>query len=325
MLLFFYGQDGYRSFQTLQALKAKYIDASLGDTNLTTIDISTIKPDDLASQLFALPFIAKTRLVILPNLLSKGPKALQEKFETLYSKIPESTVAVVYESGIPDRRTVLFKQLIKVAKVQEFEALIGAKLNQWIDGILAPHQVTIMPQARDQLVAATDGDTWRIATELTKLATHLLDRPIAERTITPDLITAMVEGAPTVNIFSLTDVLAAGNVAGVMRQLRQLVVQGENEQYLIAMVGSTLRSLALIRDGLDQGATTPAVLATITGLKPFVIQKQLPAARAVSMAQLTDLSVQLTMLDAGLKNGTMQSEVGLELYLLHAATAFASH
>ena len=325
MLLFFYGQDGYRSFQTLQALKAKYIDASLGDTNLTTIDISTIKPDDLASQLFALPFIAKTRLVILPNLLSKGPKALQEKFETLYAKIPESTVAVVYESGIPDRRTVLFKQLVKAAKVQEFEALIGAKLNQWIDSMLTPHQVTIIPQAREQLVAATDGDTWRIATELTKLATHLLDRPVADRRITPELVTAMVEGIPTVSVFSLTDALAGGNVASVMRQLRQMVVQGENEQYLIAMVGSTLRALALIRDGLDQGATTPAALATITGLKPFVIQKQLSAARAVTMAQLTDLSVQLTMLDAGLKNGTMQSDVGLELFLLHATAEFAPH
>jgi DNA polymerase III delta subunit len=325
MLLFFYGQDGYRSFHKLQELKAKYVDASLGDTNLTTIDVASIKPEDLAAQLFALPFIAKTRLVVLPGLLSKAPKAVQEKFETLYAKIPESTVAVVYEPGIPDRRTALFKQLIKNAKVQEFEALIGLKLNQWIDGVLAMWQVTILPPAREQLVAATGGDTWRMATELEKLATFLMDRSVAERKITPELITAMVEGTPLVNIFSLTDALSTGNVASVVRQLRQLVTQGENEQYLIAMVGSTLRSLALIRDGLDQGATTPAALATITGLKPFVIQKQLAAAKAVTMAQVTDLSVQLTMLDAGLKNGTMASEVGLELYLMRATAGFASH
>jgi DNA polymerase III delta subunit len=323
MLLFFYGQDGYRSFHKLQELKAKYIDASLGDTNLTTIDVASIKPEDLAPQLFALPFIAKTRLVVLPGLLSKAPKAVQEKFETLYAKIPESTVAVVYEPGIPDRRTTLFKQLIKAAKVQEFEALVGLKLNQWIDGLLATHETKILPQAREQLVAATSGDTWRLATELNKLATYLMDRPVPERKITPELVSTMVEGSPIVNIFSLTDALSTGNVASVVRQLRQLVMQGENEQYLIAMVGSSLRSLALIRDGLDQGATTPAALATITGLKPFVIQKQLSAARAVTMAELIDLSVGLTMLDAGLKNGTMQSEVGLELYLMRATAEFA--
>lgn len=324
MLLFFYGADGYRSFQKLQDLKAKYIDASLGDTNLTTIDVSSIKPEDLPVQLFAFPFLAKTRLVILPGLLSKGSKSVQEKLETLIAKIPETTVAIVYEPGIPDRRTALFKLLKKTATTQEFEPLVGSALNQWINQLLQPFEATIAPNAREQLLALTGTDSWRLASELTKLATSLLNQPAQKRQITADLVTSMVTGSPEVSVFALTDAILSGKEDQVVKQLRKVVEQGENEQYLIAMVGSTFRSLALIRDGLDQGATNTTSLATATGLKPFVIGKQLAAAKRITLSQLSQLYCELVALDAGLKNGTMLGEVGLELLLIRTATQLSA-
>lgn len=324
MLLLFYGQDGYRSFQKLQELKKKYVDASLGDTNLTTIDVTAIKPDDLAAQLFAFPFLAKTRLVVLPDLLSNGPKAVQEKFESLITKIPSTTVAVVYESGVPDRRTTLFKLLKKEATVQEFAPLMGAQLNAWISQLLGEWEVRITPLAREQLVGITGADTWRLATELRKLATALLHLPSAERQITPQLVTDMVVGAPEVSVFALTDALLAGNQAQTIAQLKRVVDQGENEQYLIAMVASALRSLALIRESLDGGASSQAAVAAATGLKPFVVGKQLAAARRLTMRQVSELYTGLVALDAGLKSGTMQSEIGLELYLMRTATLLAA-
>ncbi len=104
-----------------------------------------------------------------------------------------------------------------------------------------------------------------------------------------------------------------------MTQLKRVVDQGENEQYLIAMIASTFRSLALIRDSLDRGASSSASVAAATGLKPFVVGKQLMAAKRLTMPQLADLYLGLVELDAGLKNGTMASEVGLELFLMRTA------
>ncbi len=323
MLLFFYGQDGYRSFQTLQALKAKYVDASLGDTNLTTLDAAAVKPDDLAPQLLALPFLAKTRLVILPQLLSAAPKAVQERFEALIPKIPETTVAVVYEPGVPDRRTLVFKQLAKSATVQTFEPLMGPPRNRWIDSLLAPHGATIEPAAREALLGMTGDDSWRIATELTKLATSLLDQPAGTRTITAGLVADLVVGTAAINIFGLTDALLAGKPARAVGQLRSLTEQGENEQYLVAMVASALRSLTLVRSGLDQGHATQAALAAATGLKPFVVGKQLATAKRVTIARLAGLYQALLRLDAGLKDGTMQSGTSLELAVIRTAEALA--
>ncbi|MEK7183935.1 MAG: DNA polymerase III subunit delta, partial [Patescibacteria group bacterium] len=252
-----------------------------------------------------------------------GSKSVQEKFETLLPKIPDTTVAVVYEPGIPDRRTALFKLFKKSATSQEFEPLVGTQLNRWIDQLLRPYEATIAPNAREQLLELTGTDSWRLASELTKLGTSLLDKPVGERQISAELVTSIITGSPEVSVFALTDAILSGKEEQVVKQLRLVVAQGENEQYLIAMVGSTFRSLALIRDGLDQGATNSNALATITGLKPFVIGKQLATAKRVTLPQLAGLYCQLVKLDAGLKNGTMMSEVGLELLLLRTATQFA--
>lgn len=320
MILFFYGQDGYRSHQKLLELKRKYIDASLGDTNLSQMDVSKCSADQLASTLLALPFLAKTRLVVLDRLLSKGSKAVQEKLSELMEKIPETTVAVVYEPGVPDRRTALWKALVKSAKVQEFTPLVGSQLNAWIAGLLEPYGATIQPQARLELVEMTSGDSWRVATELQKLGTYLADRPVSERVITSEFLAEMVRSAPTTSIFALTDALASGQIDHALRTLHRLTEAGENAQYLLAMVGSTIRTLILIRDAIDHDSTSSSAIASATGLKPFVISKNLAAAK---QRPLTDLSAALTALvdlDLATKTGRMDPDVGLELFLVRSTT-----
>lgn len=319
MLLFFYGQDGYRSFAKLQDLKRKYIDASLGDTNLSQLDCAKVDADALANQLLALPFLSKTRLVVLDQLLSRGAKPVQEKFAALMGKLPDTTVVVVYEPGVPDRRTALFKTLVKQAKVQEFSPLVGVALNTWMDEQLAPYAATIQPKARVELAEMTSGDSWRMATELAKLGAYLADRPTEERVITPALLGAMVRSAPTTSIFALTDALANGNASQALQVFRRLTIAGENAQYLLAMVGSTLRTLVLIREALDRGATTQGALAAATGLKPFVVGKHLAAAKRRSLADLAAALSSLVDLDLSTKTGRMDADVGLELFLVRSA------
>ncbi len=316
MILFFYGEDSYRSFQKLKDLKIKYVDASLGDTNLTTIDAAAAKPADLAGQLFALPFLAKTRLVVLPELLSKGKKELQEKVIELLPNIPETTVAVIYEPGVPDRRSRLFKALAKEATVQEFTPLAGRQRSAWIGQELSRFGATITPDAEHELAARASGDTWALATELAKLATAVSDRPAGKRIIDRPLVEALVARTPTEAIFALTDAYVAHKPARALSTLRTLLAQGENEQALVGLVASSLRSLLLIRDALDHGHTSQAAIAQASGLKPFVVGKHLAAAQKTSSPDLVRSFQLLADLDVATKTGMIGADIGLELFLL---------
>ncbi|MGI6103334.1 MAG: DNA polymerase III subunit delta [Patescibacteria group bacterium] len=318
MVLFFYGDDAYRSFQKLQELKRKYVDASLGDTNLAHLDGASLEPNALAAALLALPFLAKTRLVVLDGLLSRGSKELQEKFLDILPKLPESTNVVVYEARTPDKRTSGFKRLLKETKAQEFAVLEGAQLAAWIDAELAARGATITRSARDELVRRADESSWKLATELQKLSAAVADRPDGERVIDDALVHDLVQGVPTESVFALTDALASGNTEAALARLRVLLEQGENAQQLVALLASTLRTFLLIRDALDRGVTREPAIADATGLKPFVIRKNLAAARAQSFGELVGLMRALAELDVATKRGTIDPEVGLELFVAKA-------
>ena len=318
MVLFFYGQDSYRSWKKLQELKARYIDASLGDTNLQSLDAASVTVDQLANGLLAYPFLAKTRLVVLDRLLSRGSKSIQEKFLEMIEKIPDTTVAVVYEAGVPDRRTVLFKTLAKLPKTTEFKPLVGRSLEAWMAEELKPYEASIDPEAATRLAERTDGDTWRLAMELQKLGTTLLDSPSAERVVTIDLVESLIRDTKSTEIFAISDALASGSAALALKTLRALLGQGESPQYLLALVANTIRTLVLIRDSLDAHITNANSIAATTKLKPFVVGKHLQAAKRFSASTLADRFDELARIDLDSKRGKIDAEVGLELFVIKA-------
>ncbi|KKQ74131.1 MAG: polymerase III subunit delta protein, partial [Berkelbacteria bacterium GW2011_GWB1_38_5] len=101
MILFFYGEDNYRLNQKIKALKAKFISASLGDTNLSILDGKSVTYDEIVRQILAMPFLSRTRLVIIENLLTAKRSDIQEKVAEFLKKIPSSTVLVFAEGGKP--------------------------------------------------------------------------------------------------------------------------------------------------------------------------------------------------------------------------------
>lgn len=319
MLLFVYGQDGYRSHQKLLELKARYVDASLGDTNLSQLDVTRCSVDELTNTLLALPFLAKTRLVVLDRLLSQGSKAVQAACLALFDRLPQTTVAVVYEPSVPDRRTVLFKTLQKTAKVQEFIPLVGRALQEWLVTETVSLGVMITPAAVTKLIALTAGNTWRLATELRKLAHATVGR--GETVITPELVSELVTDGQTADVFSLGDALARTNPAEALVALQRLSQQGESPQYLVALVAGTLRTLALVREALDAGQTASAAIARSAGLAPFVVSKHLAPAQQLTMAQIRSLMVDLAQLDLDSKRGKIEAGIGLELFVLKATTS----
>lgn len=292
----------------LKEIKAKYIDASLGDTNLAELDGRSVKAADLAPQIYALPFLAKSRLVIIRDAFTK---TIQEELQDILPKVPDTTVLIIFESGLPDKRLKLFKELKKFAKVQEYPLLAGNLLNSWIRQFLSRWQVEIEPTALRELVERTGGVTARLATELTKLATQLLSEP--SRVIVKQHIVEQVASSAPTSVFALTDALLR-SPSQALKTLRQLLGQGENAQYLVAMVASGLRSLALIRWTLDQGHS-PADIARVTKLNPFVVKKQLSLARSLSLAEITSSYRRLADLDIGVKHGTIESSLALELFV----------
>jgi len=309
MILFFYGEDTFRLKQKLKALKEKFISASLGDTNLTVLDGEKLTYDALVRQILAMPFLSRTRLVIVENILKDGKQEVLEKIPEALAKVPQSTVLVFVEEGVPDRRTTLFKKLNKLAQVQEFKLLEPEPLRRWINREIDNRKSRIEPQAVWRLIAYVGNDLWRMSNELDKLTAY-------SQQITAEEVDLLVNPQVEADIFAMIEAVARKDLKTAMKEFYRLLEAGEHELYILTMIIYQYRHLLVIKD-LSQRlkSNNHWFLAKKSGLHPFVVQKSLAILPRYTLGDLKQIYHQLLNFDVQIKTGKIESRVALELLI----------
>ena len=314
MILFFYGQDTYRMRQKLKALKEKFISASLGDTNLAVLDGQTVTFDEIIRQIFALPFLAKSRLVIIENILQKGKKEILESLAEKLGHVPKSTVLVFVEEGLPDRRIAIFKKLNQPGQAQEFKLLEPEPLRRWIKKEVESRGSQIDSAATAKLAEYIGNDLWRQSNELDKLLAY-------QKNITCENIELLVNPQIEADIFYLIDNIARQNLKGAIKELYKLLKAGENELYILTMIVYQYRNLLILKDLIERTKTNNRwALAKKAGLHPFVVQKSLAVLPKYSLGQLKKIYGQIADFDIKIKTGKIEPRTAIELLIFKLTT-----
>lgn len=311
MFLLFYGQDTYRLKQKIRELKAKFISASLGDTNLAVIDGQTATFDEIVRQTLALPFLAKSRLAVVENLLTLGKKEVQEKMTALLPKVPKSTVLVFTEEGAPDRRTALFKKLNQPKQAQEFKLLEMPELIRWIKKETESRGAAIEAAAAQKLAEFVGNDLWRMSNELDKLTAY-------SQRLTAKEVELLVKSQTQSNIFDLIDAVANKNQVKATRELHRLLESGEAALYLLSMIVYQFRNLLMVKDLIERSKQTLSSwdLAKKLGLHPFVAQKTLNQAGRYTFGELKNIYGRLLDFDLRIKTGKIEADTALDLLVV---------
>lgn len=321
MILFFYGEDTYRLKQKIKDLKEKYISASLGDTNLAVLDGKTTNYNEIMRQILAFPFLAKSRLVIIENLLMESKKSasskagetsskaggIQEKMIEGIKKVPETTVLVFAEAGKPDKRTTLFKRLNK-EKAQEFKPLEEFEVKKWIKTEVDNQGGQIESAAIDLLYQYVGSDLWRLTNEIQKLITY-------NSKISAENIELLVRTQIQSDIFALIDALASKNYKSALRELYRLLDAGENELYILTMIVYQYRNLIIVRDFMDRGVNSQWEIAKMAGIHPYVAGKTLNQARNYTLDELKNIYNTLQNFDINMKTGRIEPQTALDLLI----------
>jgi len=124
MVLFLYGEDSYRSRQKLNQIKKRYLAQDKTGLNLVNIDGEDTSFDGIRKLVGSIPFLAKVRLVIVKDLMSKGKnKKLEDRLTEFIKKnrIPRTTILIFYESGKVNKRKKLYIFLNKQKLAKEFK------------------------------------------------------------------------------------------------------------------------------------------------------------------------------------------------------------
>ena len=193
-----------------------------------------------------LPMMAPRRVVIVlqadlllaPKRESEASGRALEALEALFKK-PESQTTLVLVAGTLDKRTRLYKLLLKQAILVECGVIEDqADAERWVATRVAHAGARVEPAAARLLAERAGTDLKRLRGEVDRLLLYALGQP----TITIDDARQIGGPAALVDQWAVTNAIEAGNAADALRQLALAIEAGAAPEQLLGQLGWVVRA-----------------------------------------------------------------------------------
>lgn len=310
-LYLFYGEESYLLQKKVKFWKKSFQEKH-GEYNLSVLDGIKEEANTIISECEAMPFLGEKRLVVIENLPpSIGAKIEEKKVNALlrFVENPPETSVIVFVNSNPDKRTKFYKQLVKVATVEEFFPLVSEDLQNWVFGEIKLCGSKILPGAVPYLIEKTGNNLWSLHNEIEKLIAYADKKPISENDI-DNLVTPFYD----INVFKLTDYIGVKKTKEAISMLNKLVDGGNSSMQIFNLIIRQFRIFLQIEEMKNQA---PATIASSLKLHPFVVQNSLKQLKLFQKAELLKAYKELLSIDEKMKTGVIKISVNNEnMFLL---------
>lgn len=307
MLIWIYGDDGFRVKERVAEMRAKFVE-KFDAAGMNVDDIVVRAADDadrgaVMQSVQSSPFLSEKRFVSIRGLAGVLKKAEAHVWAEGLRSTPESTIVVLSEllESAKVEKLELFKALADVPGAHRYPMPLmqGGELRAWVATHAKKYNATFAPRALDVLLERTGADTWRIDAEIAKLAAYAGGSPIAA-----DHIAAMVRREYEEDVFGLIDVLMRGDARVGLRRLAEERLAGADDFPLFGMLTRQIRLLIQVKDIQERlPRASKAEIAGALDLHPFVVQKIAGESARFTLVQLRRLHDMAFRFDRSMKRG----------------------
>ncbi|OGH84913.1 MAG: DNA polymerase III subunit delta, partial [Candidatus Magasanikbacteria bacterium RIFOXYC12_FULL_33_11] len=259
---------------------------------------------NIMSQLLTSPFLADKKMIVLKNLLSNSdhkdflPEILARIEE---NRFPEENIIVFWESNDTFKTKnakTFFAFLQKEKFAQTFPELKGFEFSNWIKEEISLRGSKIEMKALNFLSSNFGSDMWTLSTLIDQLVSYTNEE------ITLSDVQKFVEEKVDDNIFNLVDAIVAGQKAKAFKMIRKQYENGEDAQYIFAMLLRQFRILLEMREIYEKQNNIQSIeLAKMLGLHPFVVSKSFVFVKRYTLSQIKDIYLKLLEMDTKTKTG----------------------
>ena len=193
-----------------------------------------------------LPMMAPRRVVVVmqaetilaPKRESEAAARAMEQLEALL-KAPEPTAALVLVATTIDKRSRIFKLLLKQAAIVECGVLESpADAERWVQNRVAAAGAAIDPAAA-RLVAQRAGvDVKRLRADVERLLLYAL----GQKQITLEDVRAVTGPAALQDDWAMTNAIEAGQTGEALRQLALILDAGAPAEKVLGQIGWVVRA-----------------------------------------------------------------------------------
>lgn len=296
------------------------------DLNYALYDMREADYAAVELDLVSLPFFADEKIIILDHFLdltTAKKRTLSDedlqKFEAYLNQPNETTRLIIFAYGKLDSKRRLVKLLKRDAKLLETLDMKEAELTKFFGQYAQSQALSISAGVLHQLLTKSQFD---FAATVKNLA--LLKSYRGHQEVTTQDIEQVVPKSLQDNIFDLTQLVLSRRVDAARQLVRDLLLQGEDEVKLLAIMLSQFRLFLqvqlLAKSGMGE-AQIVAELSNLVGRKlhPFQIKRALRDSRQLSIRFLKAANCLLIDCDFQIKSGTYDKSYLFDLVLIKLA------
>ena len=327
--------DSFLVAQAVRRLRREAGADGLMDSNRHRVVATQSQPDQVLAVCNSLPFLDTARLVEVEGALAtqeasgarrvanrSNPRRRQSNARAGWSQLadaipqlPATTLLVLVDGEIADNNPLL-RAFAEHCRVHKQAAPTGQRLIQWIKQTAENKGASISPPAIQAIAEMVGSDLWTLDRELEKLSLYAAGREITESDVR-----TLVPYAQEANIFAAVDSIMDARPGDALRILTQLMQEGREPLYIIAMIERQLRLIALARDLTERGVVQPELGRRMGANSDFVVRKTLAQARRMSLPEISRKYRRALESDLAIKQGRLDPAVSLELLVADLAGA----
>lgn len=321
MIVLLCGSNRLAIAERVQQLRAEHDPSGI---NTTAIESAADHIGDLRGAALASGFFGATRLVIAYDLLGgktsgrgkrSGAPASHDEAISLLREVPPSTLLVLIEASLNAAEMKDIRVAVEGIRIESLDVPRGRDLVNWVQRRAQDQGTAIDAVVGTRLLEALFPGTWqaaarrddqppdlqRLSTEIAKLATAAG----SGGAISAEIVASLVPGAESLNVWGLSNAIAAGNAAEAIHELEQALAHGTAAEALIGQLAAQFETLAALAAA---GPTSLTAVAAETGLSEARLRQAGRGSRSLSMDRIQHGLGALHEIDLAAKRGEVDAQ-----------------
>lgn len=311
-----YGEETFLKSHGKKELLSRISPDGMSEFNVFTYEGKKYDLISVKEAIEALPVFSDSKLLVFNDsgifsLSGKeaATKEYREFWEEIIDEMPHDVYVVFDESKI-DKRSTIYKKLLKNDSVVEFSYLSESKMINWTVGLFKTMGKVIGPHDAKYLIDITQDGMTSVKREAEKIAAYTQGRISVTRQDINDVTVPVVEN----RVFDMVDALLAKNAPSALSMLNDLLVLKEDETRILGAISSNADKLLTVKLLSDDGVDKTQI-ASKAKIAPFIVSKYIKLSSKYNSCDLKNLLSECVEIDRQFKLTRSDKSVILQSFI----------